>query len=292
VAFGSYSDQKQDFVGHVTKVALINCGTSVFGGFVVFMILGFLSKEIATVNPCFKPGDIAGLEAIGLQGSGLAFVAFPIAISRMAGKFFWAFLFFIMLLALGIGSGFGYLESIVTVLFDSGYTKEMPRWQVAGATCFMCWLLGLIFVTGSGDYWIKLFDTYTTVVSVFVISLTEIAGMMWVKSSTYPAFREKVHLLTGRELPEALGPLWKFVGPVYITALLVLSASGFDLTGNDDDVGDNKIFPTWILLLGWFIGFIPIFGACATFFLDPAELPYKPGEMLEVELTEPLDSKS
>jgi len=291
VAFGSYSDQTQDFVGHVTKVALINCGTSVFGGFVVFMILGFLSKEMATTNPCFKPGDIAGLEEIGLQGSGLAFVAFPIAISRMAGKFFWAFLFFIMLLSLGIGSGFGYLESIVTVLFDSGYTKEMPRWQVAGLTCLTCWFLGLIFVTGAGDYWIKLFDTYTTVVSVFLISLTEIAGMMWVNSSTYPAFREKVHTLTGRELPVVLGPLWKFVGPVYITVLLVLSLGSFDLTGNND-VGDNKLFPTSILVLGWLIGFIPVFGAGATYFLDPAELPYKPSEMLQVELTEPLDSKS
>lgn len=291
VAFGSYADQTQDFVGHVTKVALINCGTSVFGGFVVFMILGFLSKEMSTVNPCFVPGDIAGLEAIGLQGSGLAFVAFPIAISKMYGKFFWAFLFFIMLLALGIGSGFGYLESIVTVLFDSGYTKNMQRWQVAGLVCFVCWFLGLVFVTSAGDYWIKLFDTYTTVLSVFLISLTEIAGMMWVNSGTYPAFREKVHTLTGRELPNILGALWKYVGPVYISILLLLSVGSFDLTGNND-VGDNKIFPTWVLLFGWLLGLVPVFGACATFFIDPADLPYKPEEMLEVELTEPFTENS
>lgn len=291
VAFGSYAEQTQDFVGHVTKVALINCGTSVFGGFVVFMILGFLSKEMATVNPCFIPGNIAGLEAIGLQGSGLAFVAFPIAISRMYGKFFWAFLFFIMLLALGIGSGFGYLESIVTVLFDSGYTKDRPRWQVAGLTCFACWFLGLIFVTGSGDYWIKLFDTYTTVLSVFLISLTEIAGMMWVNKGTYPAFRHKVLMLTGRELPSVLGPLWAYIGPVYIVILLALSIQSFDLTGNND-VGDNKKFPTAILLLGWLIGLIPVIGASATLFLEPAVLPHRPEEMLELELVEPLADHS
>jgi len=290
VAFGSYSDRTADFVGHVTKVALINCGTSIFGGFVVFMILGFLSGEMSQVNPCFKADDISGLEAIGLQGSGLAFVAFPIAISRMSGKFFWAFTFFIMLMTLGIGSGFGYLESIVTVLFDSGYTKDRPRWQVAGAVCFTCWLLGIIFVTRAGDYWVKLFDTYTTVVSVFLISLTEIAGMMWVKSGTYEAFKAKVHKMTGRELPIILAPLWKYVGPVYIIVLMVLSISAFDLTGNKES--GVEVFPTWILLLGWFIGFIPVIGSFWTCFVEPSNLPEDPEETLTVELTAPLEAKS
>jgi len=242
---------------------------------------------MSQVNPCFNVGDISALENIGLQGSGLAFVAFPIAISQMGGKFFWAFLFFIMLMTLGIGSGFGYMESIVTVLFDSGYTKDMPRWKVAGLVCVVCWVGGLLFITRGGDYWVKLFDTYTTVVSVFLIALLEIAGIMWVDSTTYPALRAKVQKMVGRELPPVLGILWKYVGPLYIFVLMYLSISGFDLTGNESS-GQEK-FPTYILLLGWFIGMIPVIMGVVTLFLEPASLPYKPDETLNEDLREPLE---
>jgi len=217
----------------------------------------------------------------------LAFVAFPIAISRMAGKYFWAFTFFIMLMTLGIGSGFGYLESICTVLADSGYTRDMPRWKVAGGVCFVCWFLGILFVTRAGDYWVKLFDTYTTVISVFLISLTEIAGIMWVKTGVYQAFRAKVQKFTGRELPAFLGILWAYVGPIYIVVLMALSITAFDLTGNE--AAGLPVFPTGIIWFGWFIGSVPIMGACWTCFVKPTDLPHDPEEMLQLELTVPLE---
>jgi len=47
VAFASYGDKKADFAGDSTKVALINCGTSLFAGFVVFPILGNLCMELS-----------------------------------------------------------------------------------------------------------------------------------------------------------------------------------------------------------------------------------------------------
>ena len=40
VAFGSYGAKGSDFVKEASKVSFINCGTSIFAGFVVFPILG------------------------------------------------------------------------------------------------------------------------------------------------------------------------------------------------------------------------------------------------------------
>jgi SNF family Na+-dependent transporter len=88
VAFGSYGAKSSDFVKEASKVSLINCGTSVLAGFVVFPILGYLAHELSGVNPCIHGDDLSGLASIGLSGTGLAFVAFPIAISQMSGSFF------------------------------------------------------------------------------------------------------------------------------------------------------------------------------------------------------------
>jgi len=294
VAFGSYGDKNTDFIGHVTKVTLINCGTSIFAGVVVFSILGFLAGELSVVNPCFKSDSIPALEGIGLQGSGLAFVAFPIAISQMTPKFFWAFIFFIMLFTLGVGSGFGYVESITTVIFDSGVAQGQPRWKVAAAICTVCWALGIIFVTRAGDYWVKLFDSYTTVVATFAVCFIECIGMMWMNGGmNWTGFCEKTKRLTGREVPAILGILLKYVGPAYMVILLFLSISAWDLTGNASSGED--VFPDWIIGLGWFIGLIPVIGAIlAVSFSTPPELPHMPDETLQdgqdSDLNSPLES--
>jgi len=156
VAFGSYADRTNDYIGHVFKVCFINCFTSVFAGFVVFSVLGFLTGELSAINPCFKKDDIGGLQDIGLDGSGLAFIAFPIAVAQMGSfKFFWAFCFFIMLFLLGLGSTFAMLESMITVTVDSGYGEGWQRWHMAAGVCMSCWLLGLIFITRAGQYWLS-----------------------------------------------------------------------------------------------------------------------------------------
>ena len=54
----------------------------------------------------------------GVQGTGLAFIAVADAIAVMPGGPFWAALFFLMLLTLGLGSAFGTLEGFITPMFN------------------------------------------------------------------------------------------------------------------------------------------------------------------------------
>ena len=75
-------------------MASINSATSLYGGIAIFSILGFMAKE-------------RGMEVkdVAEKGPGLAFIAYPKAISMMPSvPQLWSVAFFLMILTLGLGS--------------------------------------------------------------------------------------------------------------------------------------------------------------------------------------------
>mmetsp|Transcript_90739 Transcript_90739/g.228209 ORF Transcript_90739/g.228209 Transcript_90739/m.228209 type:complete len:619 (+) Transcript_90739:86-1942(+) len=261
VAFASYGDKKDDFVGHAFKVSIINCGTSFFGGFVVFPTLGYLASELSNVNPCIQGDQLNDLASVGLSGTGLAFIAFPIAISRMPFSIFWAIVFFLMLFCLGIDSQFAMVESVMTVLIDSNLTGGLSKPVLAGIVCGVSALLGLVFMTKGGIYWFTFFDYYTCVASIFFVCLMECVGLMWVNKGTWPSFKDKVKEHVGRDLGMIWEVLYKFVDPVIIIGLLAMSLATFDLMGARKSKRfpeGSGYLPEWSIWLGWLMGLMPI----------------------------------
>jgi len=261
IAFASYGNKKDDFIGNAVKVSFINCGTSIFAGFVVFPILGFLALEMTDVNPCFGGQDLRDLESIGVSGTGLAFIAFPIAISKMPLPFFWALLFFLMLLCLGIDSQFAMVESVMTVIHDLGGGMSKP--MLAAVICFAEFMIGLIFVTKGGIYWFNLFDYYSCVVALFFVTGMECYGLMWSDKKVYPEFAKLVEQRTGRRIPPVLEILLKYICPAIIVILVIVAFLDMDKmsaeTSEPYPEGTGYL-PNWSKWLGWKLGLLPLFG--------------------------------
>lgn len=66
------------------------------------------------------------------EGTGLAFIVFTQAIVELPGAPFWSCIFFLMLLALGLGSQIGILEGMLCVIFDIDLFKRVKKQYITG----------------------------------------------------------------------------------------------------------------------------------------------------------------
>ena len=67
-----------------------------------------------------------------MSGPGLAFVVFTEAVLHMPASPFWGFLFFVMLLTLGLDSQFATVEAIITVVTDIKALKNIRKEILVG----------------------------------------------------------------------------------------------------------------------------------------------------------------
>ena len=110
--------------------------TSVFAGFVIFSILGFMATELNV-----EVKDVAA------SGSGLAFIAYPEVVTRLPISQLWSFLFFFMLLTLGLDSQFAGIENCQTAIVDMFPSLRKKRIFVALGLCITMFILGLTMCT-------------------------------------------------------------------------------------------------------------------------------------------------
>lgn len=66
------------------------------------------------------------------EGTGLAFIVFAQAIVELPIAPFWSVIFFLMLLALGIGSQIGILEGMLCTIFDIDLIKRIRKEYITG----------------------------------------------------------------------------------------------------------------------------------------------------------------
>uniref|UniRef100_UPI00398EB495 sodium- and chloride-dependent creatine transporter 1-like isoform X3 n=1 Tax=Pristiophorus japonicus TaxID=55135 RepID=UPI00398EB495 len=152
-ALGSYNRFHNNCYRDAYLLALINSTTSFFSGFVVFSVLGFMASEQGV--------DIS---KVAESGPGLAFIAYPKAVTLMPIAPLWAALFFFMLLVLGLDSQFVGVEGFITGimdLFPTSVSGGLRREVVVAVCCLVCFIIDLSMLTDGGMYIFQLFDYYS-----------------------------------------------------------------------------------------------------------------------------------
>lgn len=49
-----------------------------------------------------------------------------------------------------------------------------------GVVCLFCFLIGLLFTTGAGEYWLKMFDSFAGTIGLVVVALLEMIAVIYV----------------------------------------------------------------------------------------------------------------
>ena len=81
-------------------------------------------------------------------------------------------------------------------------------------------MIGLIFTTGAGEYFLTLFDTYGAM-GLTLIALTEIISVMYIYG--HAQFTDDIEEMTGIRPGWYWQICWRFIAPVLLTVILVSS---------------------------------------------------------------------
>ena len=82
------------------------------------------------------------VEKVAKGGQGLAFVAYPEALSKLPAPHFWSIIFFAMLFLLGLDSQFALVETVTCAIFDAFPSLRSQKTTITSLICASCFMLG------------------------------------------------------------------------------------------------------------------------------------------------------
>ncbi|XP_033008230.1 sodium- and chloride-dependent glycine transporter 1 isoform X2 [Lacerta agilis] len=216
-------------------ISITNCATSVYAGFVIFSILGFMANHLGV--------DVS---KVADHGPGLAFVAYPEALTLLPISPLWSVLFFFMLILLGLGTQFCLLETLVTAIVDEIGNEWIIRRKtfVTLGVAIVGFLLGIPLTTQAGIYWLLLMDNYAASFSLVVISCIMCVSIMYIYG--HRNYFKDIEMMLGFPPPMFFQICWRFISPVIIFFILVFTVIQYRPISYN-----TYVYPTWAISIGF-----------------------------------------
>ncbi|EFN77827.1 Sodium- and chloride-dependent glycine transporter 2 [Harpegnathos saltator] len=239
VTLSSYSKFTNNCHRDAIFVSITNLFTSVFAGFVIFSVLGFLAQQMHV-----RINDVVQ------SGPGLAFIAYPEAVVRMPLPNLWAILFFFMLFILGIGSQFAGVQAINTAILDKRPDLRKHESLVIVGICVVCWLLAIPMVFNGGIYLFTLMDWNTASWAILLIGVAEVCEASWCYGCNKLLGNvAEMGMRFGRFLSGYWWVSWVVLAPLTCLGVFVYQTSTYTAA-----TYGSYAFPPWADAIGILIG--------------------------------------
>ncbi|XP_042876982.1 sodium-dependent proline transporter-like isoform X2 [Penaeus japonicus] len=246
IMFGSYNKFRNKVHIDAFIVSSLDFVTSLIAATAIFSVLGAMAHDLGV-----------DIEDVAASGPGLAFIAYPEAISRtLPIPQLWASLFFFMLFTLGLDSEFALLETVLTALYDTFPSTRNQKFKLTALLCVSCFLMGIPMCATMGQYIFYLVDSFGGGVGVLLIAILELVGLHWVYGVR--RFSEDLKFMLGYNPSMFWKVCWVFIAPVTLILMFIYSA----ITWSNPKYGDVE-YPDWAISIGWFlaavsVGMIPL----------------------------------
>uniref|UniRef100_A0A3Q3GCI3 Transporter n=1 Tax=Labrus bergylta TaxID=56723 RepID=A0A3Q3GCI3_9LABR len=187
----------------------------------------------------------------GVEGTGLAFIVFTEAITKMPFSPLWSVLFFIMLFCLGLSTMFGSIEGVVVPLQDLEiFPKKFPKEALTGIVCFVSFLIALIFALQSGNYWLALFDSYAGSIPLLIIAFCEMTGVVYLYG--IDRFNKDIEFMIGHKPNIFWQATWRVISPLIVLVIFVQYASN-----NYEYFFLSKMYSFWVYVIIFILAGLP-----------------------------------
>ena len=167
VTYASFNNFSHPTPRDALIISFADTFTSLLAGTVIFAILGHLAHETGQA-----------VEDVVKSSAGLAFISYPEVLASFPGANFFAVVFFLMLITLGLGSAIGLLSSVTTTICDSFPTIDKKT--IIKICCGLGFAIGLFYVTPGGMHMLDMVDHYGGTMLILGLASLEIIGISWV----------------------------------------------------------------------------------------------------------------
>uniref|UniRef100_UPI00358DEC40 sodium- and chloride-dependent GABA transporter 3-like isoform X2 n=1 Tax=Myxine glutinosa TaxID=7769 RepID=UPI00358DEC40 len=234
---GSYNNFNNNCYKDCVFLCCLSSATSFFAGFAIFSVLGFMA---------FEQG--VPISEVAVSGPGLAFIAYPKAVSMMPLAPLWASLFFLMLLFLGLDSEFVCMETLVTSimdLFPSTFRIGHRRKLLILACVVVFYFCGLFLLTDGGMYIFILMDYYAASgLCLLFVAVFECICIGWAYGGD--RFYDDVQQMIGYRPIPLFNWCWRYFTPGICIGIFL-----FSIIKYKPPRYKTYIYPDWGYAIGW-----------------------------------------
>ncbi|XP_070657121.1 sodium- and chloride-dependent glycine transporter 1-like isoform X5 [Bos indicus] len=235
ITMASYNRFHNNCYRDSVVISVTNCVTSVYAGFVIFSVLGSMANHLGE--------DVS---QVAEHGPGLAFVAYPEALTLLPIAPLWSLLFFFMLILMGLGTQFCLLETLVTAIVDEVGNQWILQQKiyVTLGVAVAGFLLGIPLTSQAGIYWLLLMDNYAASYSLVIISCIMCVSIMYIYG--HQNYSEDVQMMLGFPPPCFFQICWRFISPTIIFLILIFLVIQYQpITYN------QYRYPSWAEAIGF-----------------------------------------
>ncbi|XP_037334867.2 sodium-dependent neutral amino acid transporter SLC6A17 [Pungitius pungitius] len=188
-----------------------------------------------------------------VQGTGLAFIAFTEAMTHFPASPFWSVMFFFMLINLGLGSMIGTMTGITTPILDA---FKIRKEILCVGCCIIAFLLGLLFVQRSGNYFVTMFDDYSAGLPLTVVVILENISVAWIYGTK--RFMQDLEDMLGFRPYSFYYYMWRYVSPAVLVVLIIatviemaISPAGYNAWVEAEGAERFHSYPPWALAMAY-----------------------------------------
>jgi len=234
ITYASYLPEETDIVQNACITSFADCFYSIFAGFAVFGVLGYMAHAKGV-----------SIDKVIKSGPSLAFVAYPEAISSLPFlRNLFGVLFFTALFLAGLSSAISLVEAFACAVTDKFPFK---RENVVTVTCIAGFLGSLVFTTRAGLFWLDIVDHFLTSYGLITAGILECLIIGWFLKAK--VLRGHINEVSRWKINQA----WDYAIKIFTPGILVIMLATNLIEEFRTAYGGYRVAALLILGLGWLL---------------------------------------